>query len=115
MRHLLALTALLATAYPILFPWIPGALFVIKGLWLATFTSLGIGALIWVGVISSAYLIMSVSFTFATAIFIGLSYTGNSAVSNYSRVRKEIARFLPLNILLYTVSLASFVITEAYR
>jgi acetyl-CoA decarbonylase/synthase complex subunit gamma len=112
---LMLLTALLATAYPILFPLIPGVRFAVKGLWLAAFTSTGLGVLAAVRVISLADLIMAVLFTFATAVFIGLSYTGNSAVSNYSRVRKETAHFLPLNVLLYLASFATFVITEVYR
>lgn len=111
----IVLTAVLATVYPILFPWIPGTRFAVKGLWLAAFTSTGLGVLAAVRVISLADLIMAVLFTFATAVFIGLSYTGNSAVSNYSRVRKETAHFLPLNVLLYLASFATFLITEVYR
>jgi hypothetical protein len=109
------LTGILVTAYPILFPWIPGNRFAIKGLWLAAFTSLGICALTALDVLSLPDLPMTLLFTFGTAVLFGLSYTGNSAVSNYSRVRKEIARFLPLYALLYAASLAAFVITEVNR
>jgi hypothetical protein len=109
------LTGILATAYPILFPWIPGVRFAVKGLWLAAFTSLAICALTALGVLSLPDLPMTLLFTFGTAVFFGLSYTGNSAVSNYSRVRKEIARFLPLYAFLYAASLAAFVITEVNR
>jgi hypothetical protein len=112
---LILVTALLATAYPILFPWIPGVRFAVKGLWLAAFASIGLSALTVFGVIPLADLIMAILFIFATAVFVGLSYTGNSAVSNYSRVRKETARFLPLNVLLYIGSLAAFIMTEVYR
>lgn len=112
---LLGIIALLATAYPILFPWIPGVRFAVKALWLAAFISLGIGALTVVEVLASADLIMAVLFTFATSIFFGLSYTGNSAVSNYSRVRKEIARFLPLNVTLYIGCLVAFVVKGVLR
>jgi hypothetical protein len=114
-KGIVLLTAILATAYPILFPWIPGNRFAVKGLWLAVFTSLGICTLTALKVLSLFNLPMTVLFTFATAIFFGLSYTGNSAVSSYSRVRMEIARFLPIYVSLYTVSLAAFVITEVYR
>ena len=51
----------------------------------------------------------------ATALFVGLAFTGNSAVSNYTRVRKEIARFLPFNVLLFLGSLAVFIFTEVQR
>ncbi|MCP4654255.1 MAG: hypothetical protein GY856_02430 [bacterium] len=112
---MVGLTAFLGTAYPILFPWIPGVRFAVKGLWLAAFTSLGLGVLAAAGLLLPADLVMAVLFTFATALFVGLSYTGNSAVSNYSAVRKEIARFLPLNVLLYAGSLVAFVITELNR
>ncbi|MHC4105449.1 MAG: hypothetical protein ACYSR9_10945, partial [Planctomycetota bacterium] len=112
---IIVLTGVLATAYPILFPWIPGDRFAVKGLWLAAVISLVICALTAAGALSLANLPMTLLFTFGTAIFFGLSYTGNSAVSNYSRVRKEIARFLPLYGFFYAASLAAFVITEVYR
>jgi hypothetical protein len=112
---LIVLTAILATAYPIFFPWIPGIRFAVKGLWLAAFTSLVICMLTATGVLLLADLPMTLIFTFGTAVFFGLSYTGNSAVSNYSRVRKEIAGFLPLYVLLYAASFVTFVITEVYR
>ena len=112
---IIVLSGVLATAYPILFPWIPGKRFAVKGLWLAVLISLVICALTAAGVLSLANLPMTLLFTFGTGIFFGLSYSGNSAVSNYSRVRKEIARFLPLYGLLYAASLAAFVITEVYR
>jgi hypothetical protein len=112
---LIVLTAILATAYPIFFPWIPGVRFAVKGLWLAAFTSLVICVLAANGVLLLADLPMTLLFTFGTAVFFGLSYTGNSAVSNYSRVRKEIARFLPLYVFLYAASFVTFVMTEVYR
>ena len=112
---IIAITAILAGAYPILFPWIPGRRFAVKGLWLAAFTSLVICVLTATGKLVFADLPMALLFTFGTAIFYGLSYTGNSAVSNYSRVRKEIARFLPIYAFLYAGSLAAFIVTEVYR
>ncbi len=112
---IIAITAILASAYPILFPWIPGRRFAVKGLWLAAFTSLIIFVLSATGKLDFADLPMALLFTFGTAVFYGLTYTGNSAVSNYSRVRKEIARFLPLYAFLYAGSLAAFIVTEVYR
>jgi len=112
---IIAITAILASAYPILFPWIPGRRFAVKGLWLAAFTSLIIFVLTATGKLVFADLPMALLFTFGTAVFYGLTYTGNSAVSNYSRVRKEIARFLPLYAFLYAGSLAAFIVTEVYR
>ncbi len=112
---LIPLTALLGTAYPILFPWIPGHRFAVKGLWIAAIVSLGLGALAAAGWINSAGLVAAVLFVFATALFVGLSYTGNSAVSNYSAVRREIARFLPLDAVLYIACLVAFIWTEVGR
>jgi hypothetical protein len=111
---LIVLTAILATAYPIFFPWIPGARFAVKGLWLAAFMSAVICLLSVTGVLLFAELPMTLLFTFGSAIFFGLSYSGNSAVSNYSRVRNEIASFMPLYVALYAASFAAFVITEIY-
>ena len=51
-------------------------------------------------------------FTLASAIFFGLSYTGNSAVSNYSSVRKETALFLPWCGALMLLALAGFIYIE---
>ncbi len=112
---LIPLTAGLGTAYPILFPWIPGKRFAVKGLWLATLVSLGLCVLTAAGRTSPAGLAVAILFTFATALFVGLSYTGNSAVSNYTAVRREIAQFLPLNVVLYAASLAAFVWMETGR
>ncbi len=112
---LVVLTALMATAYPLLFPWIPGVRFAVKGLWLAAFTSLVIWTLTATKILLLADLPMTILFTFGTAIFFGLSYSGNSAVSNYSRVREEIVRFLPVYVALYAASFAAFIITGVYR
>jgi acetyl-CoA decarbonylase/synthase complex subunit gamma len=112
---LIVLTVILATVYPIFFPWIPGIRFAVKGLWLAAFSALVICILTATGVLLLADLPMTLLFTFGTAVFFGLSYTGNSAVSNYSRVRREIAGFLPLYVFLYAASFAAFLITEVYR
>jgi hypothetical protein len=106
------LTALVATAYPVLYPWIPGMRFAVKGLWLAVFISIALVFMALARVLTPTGVIVSIIFTFATSIFFALSYTGNSAVSNYSRVRKEIARFLPLDAALYVATVAAFLITE---
>lgn len=113
--EMVGLTAILATAYPLLFPWLPGQRFAVKGLSLAGLTSLALGAG-WVGGLISPWgLTLSVLFVWATALFFALSYTGNSAVSNSSKVRREIARFLPLDVLLYLASLVAYLIREVQR
>lgn len=112
---LVTITAILATAYPVLFPWLPGQRFSVKGLWLAGGFSLCIAALQLMGVVSTASMVMGVVFSFATALFFSLSYTGNSAVSNYTKVRAEVARFLPVNLLLYVAALVAFITMGAYQ
>jgi len=91
--HLIWLATGLAFLYPLLFPLLPGKLFAIKGLFLALFISIISMLIINISFSDQLSLII---FIFATSVFIALSYTGNSAVSNYSSVRKEIARFYRL-------------------
>ncbi|NOY67880.1 MAG: hypothetical protein GXP53_00070 [Deltaproteobacteria bacterium] len=109
---IIPITAIIGTAYPLLFPYIPGHRFAVKGIFLAIFLSSAITLTALAGGAGGGQLISSVLFIFATAIFIGLTYTGNSAVSNYSRVRKEVARFLPVYVILYMASLVTYIIME---
>ena len=108
----LPITAIIATAYPFLFPWIPGTRFAVKGLWLATIISAALVVLWASGGLLLGNLLATVLFSFAAAIFVGLAYTGNSAVSNYSKVRKETAQFFVPDLLLFLLSLTAFIITE---
>ncbi len=112
--NILAITTLVATMYPLLFPYIPGDRFAAKGLWLGVFISLLLVPGVFVNAVQWADIPMTVLFIFATGLFSGLAYTGNSAVSNYSAVRKEIARFLPANVLLYVAALIAFIVTAVY-
>ncbi len=100
---ILGLVGVIVTVYPLLFPRIPGKQFAVKGIWLALVMTAGIGASFLLGLISAFHLSTLTIFTFATSLFFGLSYTGNSAVSNYTMVRKETARYLPPIVVLYTV------------
>jgi len=99
----------MAFAYPLVFPLLPTRLFSVKGIVLESVCSLvPIGLSVfaayskWSALFWTAYLI-------ATGIFVGLLYTGNSAVSNATSVRKEIARFLPAVVVLYLVALAAVI------
>lgn len=106
------LTVLIATAYPLLFPMIPGKRFAVKGIWLGVFISLGMIPGFVRNAITGLDFITSVLFVIATSLFMGLAYTGNSAVSNYSAVRREIACFLPVDVLLYAMTLIVFIVNE---
>ena len=98
----------LAFSYPLLFPFLPSRFFAMKGFFLGSLASL-ITLLYFFATKQSYYgTIPIVLFLFATSIFVGLSYTGNSAVSNYSRVRKEIVHFLPVVIVLYLLTILAW-------
>ncbi|MCF7920464.1 MAG: hypothetical protein K9N06_11190 [Candidatus Cloacimonetes bacterium] len=90
--------------YIILFPILPGRYFSIKGVSLFLMQILILFLLI-----RSSYLEMPgfiiafhLIFYLATNIFFSLYYTGNSGVSNYTMVKKEIIAFLPVTFILYS-------------
>ena len=56
-----------------------------------------------------------VPFTVATGILTGLEFTGNSAVSNYSRVKREVVCFLPISALLLVISGSAFFAVEVLK
>jgi acetyl-CoA decarbonylase/synthase complex subunit gamma len=97
------IAALLAFSYPILFPFLPGKQFAVKGIALGVIASIFAIAHYYVHGFNLQLVIFWILFTFATSIFIGLSFTGNSPVSNYDKVRKETATFLPVVVILYLV------------
>lgn len=106
---LLGVSAVTATLYPLLFPFIPGRRFAVKGLWLAALLGLGLAGLYGVGMLETSVFVPTLLFTIASGMFFGLAYTGNSAVSNYSRIRAETASFLPIEALFYVASFVAFV------
>jgi hypothetical protein len=106
----LAVASIIVTAYPLLFPWLPGKQFAVKGIWLAGAVTLGLAILFLLGEITRYDFLVEVVFVFATGLFFGLSYTGNSAVSNYTKVRKETARFLPSTVILYLIFIVANVV-----
>ncbi len=91
----------LAFTYSIAFPFLPGKQFAVKGISMGVMASvLAIAHYMYHGFNLEIVLIW-ILFVFATSIFIGLSFTGNSPLSNYDKVRKETAMFLPVVVLLY--------------
>ncbi|MBC8413146.1 MAG: hypothetical protein ISR96_02325 [Nitrospira sp.] len=91
----------LALSYPILFPWIPGRQFADRGLVMGIAVSLIILAVSLTAGRDLQRTVFDVLFAPATAVFIALSFTGVSPISNYDNVRKETARFLPVVVVLY--------------
>jgi acetyl-CoA decarbonylase/synthase complex subunit gamma len=109
---LFAISLFIATAYPFLFPYLPGDGFAPKGLFLGAATTAGLIVAATLGLLPAASLPASALFALATALLFSLSYTGNSAVSNYTKVRKETARFFVPDLALYAASLVAFVVME---
>jgi acetyl-CoA decarbonylase/synthase complex subunit gamma len=109
---MIGVIAALATAYPLLFPLIPGRRFAVKGLLLGLLASAVLLAVSWIRDESLLSVLFVVPFTLAAGILIGLEFTGNSAVSNYSRVKREIVVFLPIGALLLLFSTGAFFMVE---
>lgn len=108
--QVIPIAIIISFLYPILFPWLPGKLFAVKGISLALILSLGVIYFAIFRTIPLTLAFFYVAFIAGTSIFFALSYTGNSAVSNYSKVKREIVYFLPLSILFYIVALAFYFI-----
>ena len=98
---IIGIAALMAFSYPILFPFLPGKQFAVKGISLGIIASVFAVAHYLYHGFNLQLTIFWILFTFATSIFIGLSFTGNSPLSNYDKVRKETAAFLPVVVILY--------------
>lgn len=113
--QVIPITIAISIVYPVLFPWLPGKRFAVKGISLAALFSLYNVYLFTQGSISLPLMIFYIAFVFGTSIFLALSYTGNSAVSNYSRVKKEIVSFLPLSALFYVTAIVFYFINGSYK
>jgi len=107
---IVAIVAALTTAYAWLFPLIPGTRFASKGLLLGILFSGALLAVLWASDASLRAMAFAAPFTLAAGMLIGLEFTGNSAVSNYSRVKREVATFLPISALLLVVSAGAFIV-----
>lgn len=91
----------LAFLYPVLFPFLPGKQFAVKGISLGLIASILPAVFFYTGSFNLEHFLFWILFIIATLIFIGLSYTGNSPISNHALVKKETVRFLPVVIILY--------------
>ncbi len=105
----------LGVAYPLLFPLIPARRFAIKGLLLALVIVTVLLSMAFLGAVSLLSMWFAVPFTLAAGILVGLEFTGNSAVSNYSRVKREIVLFIPISALMLVCSLTAFITVEVLR
>lgn len=99
--------------YIILFPVLPTKRFCIKGLFLC---GIQITALTIYYFLFNENSLDKISYMFyiffltGSNLFFSLYYTGNSGVSNYSLVKKEIIRYLPITILFFLASIITIII-----
>ena len=110
--QVLPIGILFGIGYIILFPLLPTKKFTVKGLTLFLF----FGLMMFYYFINKVHsmdtltLLFYLSFMSVTAIFCSLYYTGNSGVSNYSLVKKEIIHFLPVSAILYAAAITFIII-----
>ncbi len=109
----MALSGMVVVLYVICFPWLPGRGFALKGI------SLFVLLALYLTLDRYQWRLFSqdqLGFTFhlffiaAACLLFALSYTGNSGVSNYSLVKKEITRYLLPAALLLLGALATVII-----
>jgi hypothetical protein len=108
--QVLPIIAAVVVLYVVLFPILPTRTFAVKGLVLALAIIAAYTAWLYIageGIADAAGYSFYTLFTAGTCIFFALSYTGNSGVSNYSLVKKEIVRYLPVTALIYLAALAA--------
>ncbi len=98
--------------YIILFPILPSKNFSLKGITLFVFQTVILSFIFGSRLAEVPGFIISFHLLFylGTNIFFGLYYTGNSGVSNYSLVKKEIVTFLPVTFFLYLGALIMIIL-----
>jgi hypothetical protein len=112
--QVLPIFAIVIILFVIFFPVLPTKTFALKGIFL--FLPLAVILSVYYFIFNRNLAMDLISYVFymsflaGTCLFFALSYTGNSGVSNYSLVRKETARYLPVTVLIYIVSIASLII-----
>ncbi len=86
----------LSILYVTLFPWLPSRQFALKGLFTAGIALAALSAW-WLlrGTWDTWTFVFSAVLMTSLGLWFGLYFTGNSGVSNYSLVKREIVRWLP--------------------
>jgi acetyl-CoA decarbonylase/synthase complex subunit gamma len=84
---------------PLLLPWLPGRAFSIKGVWAGLGLTAGCMLLGWPGPVANGleaagWLLLAT----AIASFLTMNFTGTSTYTSLSGVRKEMRRFVPLQL-----------------
>lgn len=103
--------------YIILFPILPSQNFSFKGITLFAFQTLILSLIFGSRFTEVPGFIIAFNLLFylGTNIFFGLYYTGNSGVSNYSLVKKEIITFLPVTFFLHLGALIMIILQGVLR
>jgi hypothetical protein len=87
----------LSVPYVLLFPWLPSRQFALKGLATA---GIALAALSGWWLLRGSWdtwnFVFSATLMTSLGLWFGLYFTGNSGVSNYSLVKREIVRWLPV-------------------
>ena len=109
--EIIAIMIVPSITYPLLFPYLPGRWFGSKGFWLGVMFAIVMVILAAAGIVSTAGLVPAVFLVVACSMNFGHGYSGNSAVSNLTSLRKEIARLLPVYVVLYIASIIAFAFT----
>lgn len=110
--QIIPIMASIVILFVVFFPVLPTRRFTVKGM--ALYSLLAAAFICYY--FSSGYagdilsFIFYLSFLGGTCLFFSLSYTGNSGVSNYSLVKKEIVRYLPVTAVCFLVSIITIII-----
>jgi len=111
--QVLPIIAVSIVLYVVLFPLLPSRTFAIKGLSTAGLMIAGMALLAsrnGSGIPDASTSAFYALFTAGANLFFALSYTGNSGVSNYSLVKREIVRFLIPTIALGVAALVVIIV-----
>lgn len=110
--QIIPMAILIVVLYVILFPVLPSKRFSVKGLFL--YSILAAMFSVYYFIFNNKLDILSYLFFLfflgGGILFFSLSYTGNSGVSNYSLVKKEIIRYLPVTVVFFLASMVTLII-----
>lgn len=110
--QVLPIFVIIVVIYTILFPLLPTKKFAVKGLVLyaVLIAVLSIYYFQFENSLDRLTYIFYLAFLGGSNLYFSLSYTGNSGVSNYTLVKKEIIMFLPITVLFFLASLVTVII-----
>lgn len=111
--QVIPISMVIAVMYIIFFPLLPTKTFALKGLFLCGLQILGLCIFYFLFNENSMDQLSFLFYLFLLCganLFFPLYYTGNSGVSNYSLVKKEIIRYLPVSAVFLMASIITIII-----